>query len=245
MVYCRYCGAQNRDGDVKCSNCGKPLPLLPNEPHPNLRHSSGNDQNLRNNSFRDSSNNSHSIKDRYLGKNQGHKNNRNNQQNNNTNDYNQNYQNQQQDQYYQNQERQQTQRNMQNRQPQNQQTYQNQQNQQQYQQNYQDSQRYQNREYPNNLHYNEFNQQYHQNYVNESAKVSKTAIEWDVVIATALMVIILTAILQRIFPLFAIFISLLIGLAYILVATKSKSSLLKSIPLTILVILAISAYFSL
>jgi len=75
--------------------------------------------------------------------------------------------------------------------------------------------------------------------------VDKTAVEWDVVIATALIVIIISAVLQRIFPLLAIFMALLIGLIYILIATKSKLSLFKSIPLAILMILAVSAYFSL
>ena len=75
--------------------------------------------------------------------------------------------------------------------------------------------------------------------------VNKTAVEWDVVIATALIVIIISAILQRIFPFLGIFMALLIGLIYILIATKSKLSLFKSIPLAILMILAVSAYFSL
>ena len=88
-------------------------------------------------------------------------------------------------------------------------------------------------------------QLYNRNY-NESTKtVDKTAVEWDVVIATALIVIILSAILQRIFPLLSIFMALCIGLIYILLATKSKLSLFKSIPLTVLMILAVSAYFSL
>lgn len=223
MVYCRYCGVQNKHGDLKCSNCGKPLPLMANEPHSNMKRSQNNAQNLKSNNPIDNQSNNYSIKDKYLRDNQDPQNIHNNQRNNQNIDYDQNYQNQQ----------------YQNQQYQNQQNYQ---NQQQYNQNYQ---RHQNQEYSDGLHNNEFNQQYQQNYTNKHKRVSKTAIEWDVVIATALMVIILTAILQRIFPMFAIFISLLIGLAYILVATKSKSSLVKSIPLTILVILSISSYFSL
>jgi len=215
MVYCRYCGAQSRDGDLKCSNCGKPLSLMPNEPQ--LRsNSSSNNKSLRGNNFRNNPNPNDSIKNRYM---QGNQNNQN-------------------------------QQNPQNRQYQDSQNYQNQRNQHdsQYQGDYQNPRAYQNyqrdQEYSDNLHQSGLNQQYSQNHVHEP-KVSKTAIEWDVVIATALMVIILTAILQRIFPFYAIFISLLLGLAYILIATKSKSSLVKSIPLTLVTILAISAYFSL
>ncbi|MCL2688202.1 MAG: zinc ribbon domain-containing protein [Methanobrevibacter sp.] len=80
---------------------------------------------------------------------------------------------------------------------------------------------------------------------NPHKTVNKTAVEWDVVIATALIVIIISAILQRVFPFLSIFMALLIGLIYILIATKSKLSLFKSIPLAILMILAVSAYFSL
>lgn len=233
MVYCRYCGAQNRDGDLICSNCGKPLSLMPNEPQQRPR-SSSNNQSLRDNGFGNNPNQNDSIKNRYM---QGNQNN-------------QDYQNNQSNQNYQNQQRQQHQQDPQNQHYQDQQNYQNQQNPQdnRYQRNYQnpqDQQNYQrNQEHSNNLHQTGLNQQYSQNYAHEP-KVSKTAIEWDVVIATALMVIILTAILQRILPFFAIFISLLLGLAYILIATKSKASLVKSIPLTLLTILAISAYFSL
>ena len=240
MVYCRYCGTQNRDRDLKCSNCGKPLSLMPNEP-PLKPISSSNNQNLRGNSSRNNPNRYDSIKSRYVRETQ--------------NQQNQNYQNQQRQQN-QNQQRQQNQNNQnyQNQQrqqyQQNPQYYQNQRNQHenQYQRNYPNQQAYQNyqrnQEYSDNLLQNGQNQQYSQNHAHEP-KVSKTAIEWDVVIATALMVIILTAILQRIFPVYAIFISLLLGLAYILIATKSKVSLIKSMPLTLLTILAISAYFSL
>lgn len=109
------------------------------------------------------------------------------------------------------------------------------------------NQQYQNYEKPQNHPMNQHEPHERQNYsqnIGKYQEVDKTAVEWDVVIATVLLVIILTAILQRIFPFTAIFISLLIGLDYILIATKSKFSLFKSIPLAILTILAISAYFS-
>ena len=278
MVYCRYCGTQNRDGNLKCSNCGKPLSLISNEPQSRPRFSKNNNQNFRENRFRNNPNQENSIKARYLEKNQHNPNNQYNQNNqgqkrqqaNNDFQRNQNPQYNQSPQYYQNPQH--------NQNPKYQQSPQRHQNQGNYPkqrdyQNYPNYQNYQNRhnsgyeqdylnqenylnqddyqnyggnnEYYDNLHQDRFNQHYSQNYNREAKKVSKTAIEWDVVIATALMVIILTAIIQRIFPSFAIFISLLLGLSYILIATKSKPSLIKSIPLTIFVILAISAFFSL
>jgi len=188
MVYCRYCGTQNRDGALNCVKCGKPLSLIPNEP-PTTRFTQNNNQNFRGDHFRESENINSPIKRRYMN------------QNPDENQMNQNH------------------------------------NYNEYDQDYGNHQRYQ--DYSSNLDQNQPNFEYE-----NEPKVSKTAVEWDVVIATALMVIILTAILQRAISSMAIFMSMLIGLAYILVATKSKLSLIKSIPLTILVVLAISAYFS-
>ena len=234
MVYCQYCGARNRDGDLRCYNCGKPLSLMPSEQSQKSGFSSNTNQNLRD-SFRNNPKQEGSIKNRYIQREQAYQDNPNDPHNPNSH----NYQNQQV--YHDNQP---------NRHYQNHQSYQNQQNQQSYQdyqnqQNQQNHPRNQEYEYPDDFNRSELNRQYPPNDVYEPKKVSKTTIEWDVVIATALMVIILTAILQRVFPVFAIFISLFLGLAYILVATKSKPSLIKSIPLTFFVILAISAYFSL
>ncbi|MCL2157343.1 MAG: zinc ribbon domain-containing protein [Methanobrevibacter sp.] len=76
-------------------------------------------------------------------------------------------------------------------------------------------------------------------------KHNKNFVEWDVVVATALLVIILATILQRFFPTFGLFMALFIGLIYILTSTKSKSSLFKAIPLAIIMVFAISAYFTL
>jgi len=76
-------------------------------------------------------------------------------------------------------------------------------------------------------------------------KQNKNYVEWDVVVATALLVIILATILQRFFHTFGLFVALLIGLIYILTATKSKISLFKAIPLAIIMVFAISAYFTL
>jgi len=181
MVYCRYCGTQNRNGTLKCINCGKPLSLIPNDSQSSMQ-----------------------SQDRgpYLKKNN---------QGNNYNNYNYHrspikYRYMEEDQKI---------------------------------DNFRNSSKY-----PNNPIMNQNNNYHSQNYMKEHVKTNKNSVEWDVVIATALMVIILTAILQRVFPSTAIFISLLIGLIYILIATKSKSSLFKAIPLTIIAILAISAYFS-
>jgi len=257
---------------------------MPNEPPSESRFSKDNNQNSRDNSFRNNLNQEDSIKRRYLEKNWQNQENSNNQNHQRQENqlYSQNPQNQQAYSNQQNPNNLQRQRSYSNQQNpnnlQNQQSYFNQQNPQnlqnehlysnqhnqrnqenqynnEYQENYLNQQDYssredyqsygENNEYNNDLHRNRLNLENSQNYYHEPKKVSKTAIEWDVVIATALLVIILTAILQRIFPSFAIFISLLLGLVYILIATKSKASLIKSIPLTFFVILAISAYFSL
>jgi lipopolysaccharide export LptBFGC system permease protein LptF len=76
-------------------------------------------------------------------------------------------------------------------------------------------------------------------------KPYKKYVEWDVVVATALLVIILSTILQRFFPRLGLLVALFVGLVYILIATKSKLTLIKAIPLSIIMVFAISAYFSL
>lgn len=203
MVYCRYCGTQNRDGTLKCTNCGKPLSLIPNDSHSN--------------SMQDSSRNHYSKRDDYRkNNNYGKIDNYGNNRNNHNDSINPNVSN-----YH--------------RSP----------IKDSYMRKNQEFDNFENpSKYPANLNKNQNNDYHSQNYGKEPVKSSKNSVEWDVVIATALMVIILTAILQRIFPFMAIFISLLIGLLYILIATKSKSSLFKAIPLTVITILAISAYFS-
>lgn len=86
---------------------------------------------------------------------------------------------------------------------------------------------------------------YGENYRKSHEQQAKNYVEWDVVVATALLVIILATILQRFFYAIGLFIALFIGLIYILTATKSKLSLIKAIPLAIIMVLVISAYFSL
>ena len=83
------------------------------------------------------------------------------------------------------------------------------------------------------------------NYRKNIKKPRKNYVEWDVVVATALLVIILATILQRFFYTMGLSIALFIGLIYILISTKSKLSLIKAIPLAIITVFAIYAYFSL
>lgn len=223
MVYCRYCGAKNRDCELKCFQCNKLLSLISDNSSSRLNSKSNNFSNLNNNSS-NYNNQSNHIKSKYLEKdhdpNEYVNNNQQsdfrteNPQNQRINNLNIN----QSKQLYQSRHD----PNIRNQQ------YQNPENVQNYSKT------------PYELHDRRNRSQNREKYL----KVGKTTVEWDIVITTALIVIILTKTLQRIFPFMAIFIVLLIGLAYILIATKSKSSLFKSIPLAILTILTISAYFS-
>jgi hypothetical protein len=86
---------------------------------------------------------------------------------------------------------------------------------------------------------------YNDNQRKNLKKHNKGRVEWDVVVATAILVIIIASILQRFSPTFGLSVALFIGLIYILTATKSKLSLFKAIPLGIFMVFAISAYFSL
>ncbi len=183
MVFCRYCGEKNEDGNLKCSNCGKTLSLLPYKHQRNSHNDNSNfnediifnriskpkySSNLK-------KNNQNSIKTHY-------------QTDFNPNDRNRN------------------------------------------------EKRFNDSLKPKYSHYDANGP-----YGNKKAR--KNFVEWDVVIATALLVIILSSIFQRVFPAFGLFLALLIGLIYILIATKSKSSLIKAIPLAIIMVLTISAYF--
>ncbi len=260
MVYCRYCGTQNKDGTLKCINCGKPLSLMPNDSQKDSIHSSSRDHHSIGNNHGDNSSthnesinpnisNHHRspIKDRYM-KNDQELNNFENRSNinyeskqsmnqgaNGFNNQSYGHRRENQNQNYQNSinsHKETLNDNNGNRGYINNLSENNSQN--------LDN----NLENSNNLNNNINSGYYSQNRPRESVKSNKNSVEWDVIIATALMVIILIAILQRVFPSIAIFISLLIGLIYILIATKSKSTLFKAIPLAILAILAISAYFS-
>jgi len=192
MVYCKYCGEKNDNRVLKCTKCGKPLSLLPND-YPENKASDThifNDEKGFNKEFRNNYQDTHgnfsqrSIKSQYgnsglhesnFGKNK--------------------YRNFQTDKI--------------NNSP--------------------------------GPHVN----YYADNHRKTLKKHNKNYVEWDVVIATALLVIILAAILQRFFHTFGLSLALLIGLIYILTATKSKFSLFKAIPLAIFMVFTISAYFSL
>ena len=192
MVFCSYCGAKNRDGSLKCYNCGKPLRLVYDDPQVVDKDTKLNN-NYSENRFKGS------IKDNYTSKNVSSLNDLDNHGSSfTTND---SYLNEGTTLYK--------------------------------------------REYKTNPNRNN-NLRNSSLYKNSPENIdNKNVVEWDVVIATALIVIILTAVLNRFLPSFGFFIALLVALIYILIATKNKTSLYKSIPLAIIVILAISSYFSL
>lgn len=237
MVYCSYCGTQNNEGSLKCIKCGKPLSLFSNQDSILERNNYSSSNSPIKNKYQniENKNNDYGNIDRNIRKKE---------ENNFKNNSNLNWPNNRKNQnipennYYENTQKKQyrndsnSNRNLnQNISPENinsgrplQRTI------------------HSNKNF-NNDYYNPNTSQNHYQEVN-NREISKTTIEWDVVIATALLVIILSAILGRFLPNFAIFISLLVGLIYILIATKSKSSLMKSIPLVIIMILAVSAYFS-
>ncbi|WP_067089157.1 zinc ribbon domain-containing protein [Methanobrevibacter curvatus] len=196
MVYCKYCGTNNIDGNLKCQNCGKPLSLIPNNKPPNRNEDFHND----------------SIKSRYV-------------------------------EYKENKHRPNNNRNINRSLGENYKQYQN--------NNDFNNRLNNNYGYKENYNYNYNNENpipYQENqYIKTSPKenIKKKYIEWDVIIASALIMIILSAIVNRILPDFSLLVSLVVALIYILVSTKNKSSLFVSIPLTMVVITAITAYFSL
>ncbi|RBQ22861.1 hypothetical protein ALNOE001_14420 [Candidatus Methanobinarius endosymbioticus] len=238
MVYCRYCGAKNRDGDLRCTQCNKPLSLIPDNSPSRPSSRSNNSSNFNNrssnyNNNRNSNNQNSPIKNKYLEKDQKLNEFRNNNSNLNIPPHQSRNQKNTNSLHPQNSNNSNIRENRENNYNDINPNMRNQSF-----QNYQNTQKYSNN--PNMGHDRENNFPNRREY----REIDKTAVEWDVVIVTALIVIILTAILHRLFLFFAIFISLLIGLAFILVAIKLKSSLFKSIPLAVLAILAISAYFS-
>ena len=192
MVYCRYCGAKNKDDAIICKKCGKSLSLTPSDFPESLKDSMHNfpykkefNKDFINDYQGNRGNyNQGSIKSRY----------------NNSHQFNKDF------------------------------------NKKEY--------KYNQSESLNNLSASQTNF-YQDNYRENHKKIPKKYIEWDVVIATALLVIILASILQRFFPTFGLSVALFFGLIYILAAIKFKSTLFKAIPLAIVMVFAISAYFSL
>lgn len=250
MVVCRNCGGNNPDGQLKCGYCGKPLSLIPNNDirsNVSINNNNTNDNTNRNisdygdiHNYYDKSN----INNNYNTNNYDTSNNINNLDYNNINDNmgNKNYDNQPIKSSYINNPNKSFDNNDYNNN-----RYNNDSN---------------NRNIPNytNIHNQNpnFNQQYKDidptankfesgtgSVFNKEKYVDKNSIEWDVVIATALITLILSAILNRIFPTLGLLFAIFVGLIYILIATKVKSSLVKSLPVTLIVICAISAFFSL
>ncbi|MDR2873188.1 MAG: zinc ribbon domain-containing protein [Methanobrevibacter sp.] len=151
MVSCNYCGQENKDGNLKCSNCGKPLSLIWDE--------------TSNNIFK--KNPDHFQKDDSLA----------------------------------------------------------------------DDFKY-NSLYKENKIYNKVKE-------NKKSEISNFYMEWDVIVATALTVIILTPIFNRLFPPLGYIMPLLISLIYLLMAIKNKPSLIIAIPLSFIVTCAFTAFLSL
>ncbi|KZX10235.1 zinc ribbon domain-containing protein [Methanobrevibacter filiformis] len=232
MVFCSYCGTENANGSLKCYNCGKALPLIHDD---NIKNYSSNNEfkvenspNIPNNSISNIPNNGiNSIP------------NNNNTDNYNTESIKEKYVSSDSKSFA-------TDSNS------NKTSYLDPPNNNNNNNNYSnESSTLYNREYHrnpnvlnkrNNVSFSE--SKYNSKYDLEEV-TKEHSIEWDVIVATALIFIILTAILNRIFSVIGIFISLFIALIYILVATKNKNSLFKSIPIAIIMIAAISAYLSL
>jgi hypothetical protein len=264
MVFCRYCGMANKDSELKCSNCGKPLSLLSNEPlksedlkiknpakttndylnsnkrlnsdnnHQNIRESPIKSKYINNqynmdqkNEYTNTDNNYNRNISNYTNPNKDYKNipNYNSNNLNNDNNYVNNLNHSNNNLNY---------RNMGQNHPNYPHDRQNLDN---------NNEIYDNRQVgysksPPNLYPDK-------SYKNSLEYEKKNYIEWDVIIATAFITIILSAIFNRILPSIGLLLSLLISLIYILIATTNKSSLFISIPLTLIMVATISAYFSL
>jgi hypothetical protein len=151
MITCKYCGQENKDGNLKCSNCGKPLSLIWDETSKNI--------------FKKKSN--QFQKDDFLG--DGFKS-----------------------------------------------------------------------LYKENEIYDNLNDQ-----INKESEIPDFYLEWDVIVATALIAMISTPIFNRLFPPFGYIMALLLSLLYLLMAIKSKPTLIIAIPLSFIVTCAITAFLSL
>ncbi|MDR2829656.1 MAG: hypothetical protein LBB45_01230 [Methanobrevibacter sp.] len=177
-MFCKYCGHENRTSGLKCSKCGKPLSLLPNDQsnsmlEKNLSPNQDSHENIRKDS----------IKWRYI--------------------------------------------------------------------NHQNQEKKYNIDYDDNNYSDEFYRNKsimsHENNNLDDGKIETVEcfIEWDVIIASSLIFIILTAVFNRILPAFGYVFTLLTSLSYILIATKNKNTLILAIPLSFLTTSAISAFLSL
>jgi len=192
MVICNYCGRENKTGDLKCSNCGKPLGLLSNDSSDPIFEKDLNQ--IQKNDFQKGII-KNSIKWRYADS-------QSDQERKHDNlDIGFNNQNKGYDTHV------------------------------------------------NNFKYNQDHDEildiYWNDNLNTSSEKFEYFIEWDVIIASSLIVIILTAIFNRIFPVVAYIIALIISLIYVLIATKNKNTLMFVIPLSFITTCAMSAFLSL
>ncbi|GAA5819037.1 MAG: zinc ribbon domain-containing protein [Methanobrevibacter sp. CfCl-M3] len=205
MVTCRYCGQKSRTGDLRCSNCGKPLSLLANDQSdPIFEKDLGQ---IHEDHFQEGNVRKGSIKWKYT----------NPEYNNSTNKL-----------------------NNQNR---------------GYEPSFDDLSHSQSRPdyygHDDDLYRNKFNENIGQyrssldNNYNRKFEVIWLFIEWDVIVASSFIVIILTAVFNRIFPVVGYILALLISLMYVLTTTKNKDTLILAIPLSFITTSAISAFLSL
>jgi uncharacterized membrane protein YvbJ len=153
MVTCKYCGQKNKDGNLRCSNCGKPLTLIWNETSKNIFKKDSNQ--LQKDDFFDDGFKNNSL-------------------------------------------------------------------------------------YKEDKIYDNLNVQRNQKFEN-----SNHYIEWDVVVATALIAIISTSIFNKLFSPFGYIMALLISLFYLLKTIKIKTTLVIVLPLSFIVTCAITAFLSL
>ncbi|MDR3223322.1 MAG: hypothetical protein LBT66_06290 [Methanobrevibacter sp.] len=195
MVICSYCGQENKIGNLKCSNCGKPLSLLSNDssdPIFEKELNQNHENDFQKGDFQKGIK-KNSIKWKYANS---------------------------------------------------------QSNQEKKHDNLDIGFNNQNKDYDapvNNFNYNQNydDEQYYDDNINTSSEKFEYFIEWDVIIASSLIVIILTAIFNRIFPVVAYIIALIISLIYVLITTKNKNTLMLVIPLSFITTCAMSAFLSL
>ncbi|MDR1819326.1 MAG: hypothetical protein LBR15_03635 [Methanobrevibacter sp.] len=205
MVTCRYCGQKSRTGELRCSNCGKPLSLLANDPSDPMFE--GGIGQIHEDHFQEENIKKGSIKWKYT----------NPEHDNSTNKFD-------------NQSRE----------------YESSVDDLSYNQSHPDHYEYDDDFYRNK--FNENIEQYRSNLDNNHDRKSEVIgffIEWDVIVASSFIVIILTAIFNRIFPVVSYVLALLISLVYVLATIKNKNTLILAIPLSFITTSAISAFLSL
>ncbi|MDR2624118.1 MAG: hypothetical protein LBC39_06100 [Methanobrevibacter sp.] len=227
MVICRYCGQENRTGDLRCSNCGKPLSLLPNDPSDptfekdlDQKSNEFHKETIRKDSIKwkyinphsDQEKGSDSSDDRFNDRIEDH---------GDVVDFNYNP----------------SDRDFVDRS-----TDFNDHDDGGFDQNDHDEDELYRAKFHENIgRYKDNNLDFDHEKKTENLVYF---IEWDVIIASSLIVIILTAIFNRMFPIFGYISALLVSLIYVLIATKNKNTLFLAIPLSFISTAAISAFLS-